>query len=117
MACKDKTKVWVQVKAHQRQVLKCMDKKTPKTKHYNIIDLGTGHKHILGGGKKRKKITKKLNIADFAIPGYRRAAKKKKPRKAKIALTPPPRKPHKKYSVWSLLFGGCCRGHCAFGNI
>ena len=41
MACKDKRKVWVQVKAHQRKVLKCMDKKTLKTKHYNMIDIGT----------------------------------------------------------------------------
>ena len=41
MACKDKRKVWVQVKTHQRKVLKCMDKKEPKTK-----------------GRKKKKITK-----------------------------------------------------------
>ena len=96
MACKDKRKVWVQVKTHQRKVLKCFEK--PKTKHYNMIDIGTG------GAKpktysRKKKITKPLNLADFTIPGYSRNKKKtKKARRRidKIPLTLPPRKPHKK---------------------
>ena len=67
MVCKDKRKVVVQVKAHIRRALKCMD----------------------------KKITKPLNIADFTrAPSYRRR-KTKKPRK-KIPLPTPPQKPHKK---------------------
>ena len=67
MVCKDKRKVGVQVKAHIRRALKCMD----------------------------KKITKPLNIADFTrAPSYRRR-KIKKPRK-KIPLPTPPQKPHKK---------------------
>ena len=95
MACKDKRKVWVQVKTHQRKVLKCFEK--PKTKHYNMIDIGTGA--AAKTYPRKKKITKPLNLADFTIPGYRR--KKKKTKKArtridKIPLTLPPRKPHKK---------------------
>ena len=96
MACKDKRKVWVQVKTTQRKVFKCFEKQ--KTKHYNMIDIGTG------GAKpktysRKKKITKPLNLADFTIPGYRR--KKKKTKKArrridKIPLTLPPRKPYRK---------------------
>ena len=67
MVCKDKRKVVVQVKAHIRRALKCVD----------------------------KKITKPLNIADFTrAPSYRRR-KTKKPRK-KIPLPTPPQKPHKK---------------------
>ena len=73
MAHKDKRKVWVQVKTHQRKVLKCFEK--PKSKHYNMIHIGTG------GAKpntypRKKKITKPLNLADFTIPGYRRKKKK-----------------------------------------
>ena len=95
MACKDKRKVWVQVKTHQRKVLKCFEK--PKTKHHNMIDIGTGA--ATKTYPRKKKITKPLNLADFTIPGYRR--KKKKTKKArrridKIPLTLPPRKPHKK---------------------
>ena len=61
MVCKDKKKVMVQVKAHNRRVLKCMD----------------------------KKITKPLKITDFTRPpGYRKSKRKvKKPRK-KIPLPP-----------------------------
>ena len=86
MACKDKRKVWVQVKTHQRKVLKCFEK--PKTKHYNMIDIGTGA--AAKTYPRKKKITKPLNLADFTIPGYRR--KKKKTKKART----PPRTPHKK---------------------
>ena len=62
MVCKDKKKVKVQVKAHSRRVLKCMD----------------------------KKITKPLKITDFTRPqGYRKSKRKvKKPHK-KIPLSPP----------------------------
>ena len=62
MVCKDKRKVMVQVKAHNRRVLKCMD----------------------------KKITKPLKITDFTgSPGYKKSKRKvKKPRK-KIPLPPP----------------------------
>ena len=62
MVCKDKRKVMVQVKAHSRRALKCMD----------------------------KKITKPLKITDFTRPpGYRKSKRKvKKPRK-KIPLPPP----------------------------
>ena len=62
MVCEDKRKVMVQVKAHSRRVLKCMD----------------------------KKITKPLKITDFTRPpGYRKSKRKvKKPRK-KIPLPPP----------------------------
>ena len=95
MACKDKRKVWVQVKTHQRKVLKCFEK--PKTKHYNMIDIGKSA--AAKTYPRKKKITKPVNLADFTIPGYRR--KKKKTKKArrridKIPLTLPPRKPHKK---------------------
>ena len=95
MACKDKRKVWVQVKTHQKKVLKCFEK--PKTKHYIMIDIGTSA--AAKTYPRKKKITKPLNLADFTIPGYRR--KKKKTKKArrridKIPLTLPPRKPHKK---------------------
>ena len=62
MVCKDKRKVMIQVKAHSRRALKCMD----------------------------KKITKPLKITDFTRPpGYRKSKRKvKKPRK-KIPLPPP----------------------------
>ena len=78
MTCKDKRKVWVQVKTRQRKVLKCFEK--PKTQHYNTIDIGTG------GAKpktypRKKKITKPLNLADFTIPGYRKKKKKTKSKK------------------------------------
>ena len=75
MVCKDKRKVVVQVKAHIRRALKCMD----------------------------KKITKPLNIADFTrAPSYRRR-KIKKPRK-KISQPTPPQKPHKKIYKVNITF-------------
>ena len=72
MVCKDKRKVMVQVKAHSRRVLKCMD----------------------------KKITKPLKITDFTRPpGYRKSKRKvKKPRK-KIPI-PPPKKMLKVNPPW-----------------
>ena len=76
--------------------VKCFEK--PKTKHYNMIDIGKSA--ATKTYPRKKKITKPLNLADFTIPGYRR--KKKKTKKArrrriyKIPLTLPPRKPHKK---------------------
>ena len=77
MACKDKRKVWVQVKTHQRKVLKCFEK--PKTKHYNMIDIGTSA--AAKTYPRKKKITKPLNLADFTIPGCRR--KKEENQKSK----------------------------------
>ena len=95
MVCKDKRKVWVQVKTHQRKVLKCFEK--PKPKHYSMIDIGIGA--ATKTYPRKKKITKPLNLADFTITGYRR--KKKKTEKARrridnIPLTLQHRKPHKK---------------------
>ena len=69
--------MWVQVKTHQRKVLKCFEK--PKTKHYNMIDIGTGA--AAKTYPRKKKITKPLNLADFTIPGYRR--KKEENQKSK----------------------------------
>ena len=70
MACKDKRKVWVDIKGHDRRVLKCQNKAAQR-------------KRI-----SKKKITKPLNIADFArAPGYRRSQRKKKA--TRIQLEPP----------------------------
>ena len=93
MACKDKRKVWVQVKTHQRKVLKCFEK--PKTKHYNMIDIGTG------GAKpktysRKKKITKPLNLADFTIPGYSRNKKKSKEKNRQDTTDTPTQKTSQK---------------------
>ena len=52
----------------------------PKTKHYNMIDIGTrGAKPKTYSRKKMN--TKPLNLADFTIPGYRR--KKEENQKSK----------------------------------
>ena len=62
MVCKDKRKVIVQVKAHSRRALKCMD----------------------------KKITKPLKVTDFTRPpGYRKSKRKVKKPCKKIALPSP----------------------------
>ena len=74
MVCTDLRKVWTDVKGHRRQVLKCMDKKSPRKRRKN-----------------KKKITKPLKLADFVRPpGYRRSQrrKKKKPKKQKRPLPP-----------------------------
>ena len=64
MACKDKRKVWVDVKRHDRRVLKCQNKAAQR-------------KRI-----SKKKITKPLNIADFARARYpRQPAPKRAARK------------------------------------